>query len=453
MSTFAFNAYGVLVTSKASHGILKSVRTDSAREMDGVLGIWTGADLKAAGRRPVVPEIDLPLGDATPVRLQVRHWLATERVRYTGEPVALVVAETVAEARAAAQAVSVDIMPLPIIPYPRSAAALDALPLFDNASDNMCGHYRCGDYIRTVRAFDEAAHIARLRFVGDRADNTAMRNHDALAAFVARELGRRVQLDDDISTASLACAYDFEGELALSGDGTFMALRYKGFVSVGAYLEDMTPLNGAFSITCNNASPYRIPLVAVSSKALFTTTPPANAQSTAGKPDGFYFLERLIDQAARDLDIDPVELRKQNAPDLAARFGKACDAADAEGVLSRKASSRRNGTLRGLGIGTFQDAGAPAMSVGVEIAEVEIDAETGLIRVMQRTVVNGSNVVSHPAVRGNIQGIGDTGDARAKPALANAIVDALGGRHIDVPAIPERLWEALHAPAPMLGLY
>jgi carbon-monoxide dehydrogenase large subunit len=444
-------AFGVLVTSQTPHGILKNVQADSARSMPGVIGVWTGVDLRLAGCKPVQPSFRLPIGNETPVRMQFHYWLATERVRYVGEPVALVMAETVAQAKAAADAISVDIAPLHIVPDPRTAAALGALPLFDNASDNLCCEFRRGDYMDTIRAFDGAAHTTRLHFIGDRVDDMATAaEHQALTSYIAKQLQRPVELADDISVAHLSCAYDFEGELALESNGNFLALRITGFVGAGAYLEDATPLTSAFGITCNDGSAYRFPLVEVASKVLYTTTPPANSRSTMDQPEGNYFIERLIDQAARDLGIDRLELRRRNATreqDLPALLEKASMAADVAGFAGRKLSNTKSGTHRGLGIGTFEDVTASGNSFGVEVAEVEVDSETGTIRIVKRTLVHASDD-GH-----NLQRLGGPIEASAKPAFANAIIDALGGRHIDVPAIPERVWNAVRAPVQMLGLY
>jgi aerobic carbon-monoxide dehydrogenase large subunit len=261
-----------------------------------------------------------------------------------------------------------------------------------------------------------------------------------------------------MSSVQLSCAYDFDAELALDEKGIFLALRIRGYISAGAYLEDATPIMQAIAASWKGTSVYGFPSVDVVNKVMFTTTPPVNARSSADQVEVAYFIERLIDQAARDLDIDRVELRKRNSvqPVLCALLDKAIVAADAVGFSGRTAESEKHGRLRGLGIGAFEDATASAPSFGVGVAEVEIDPKTGLIGVVRRLLLNASGQLTVlPTVgdRLDVQGLTYVGDARSKALLANAIVDALDGKHVDFPSMPERVWGVIHASPPMLGLY
>jgi carbon-monoxide dehydrogenase large subunit len=424
----------------------------------GVLGVWTGADLPAAQCELIAPAIDLLVDPEIAIRAPARYWLAMDRVRHIGEPVALIVAETIAEARIAANAFLIDIEPLPIAPDPRAAASLGAPALFDGATDNTCCEFYAGDYTETMRAFDEASHIVRLRFVGDRYDDLRFEERRGLTEYVSSQIGRIVTLAGDMSSVQLSCGYDFDGELALDESGIFLALRLRGYVSAGAYLEDATPIKQARDLLHKGIPVYGIPFVEVSTKVLFTTTPPANSQSSADSIAAEFVVERLIDQAARDLHIDRVELRKRNSvqPELGALLDKAIVAADAMGFSSRTAESLKHKRLRGFGVGAFEEGGESTPSFGVGVAEVEIDPETGLIAVVRRILVNASGKISIlPRVgdRLEVQGLTYSGDTRAKALLANAIVDALGGHHVDFPSMPERVWGAVHASAPMLGLY
>jgi CO/xanthine dehydrogenase Mo-binding subunit len=452
------HAFGILVTSPCPHGFLKGTNADTLRSMRGVLGVWTGADLQAANCEPIAPVLDLSVDPRTAIRTPARYWLATDRVRHIGEPVALIVAETIAEARTAANALLIDIEPLHIAPDPRAAASLGAPSLFDDATDNICCEFYAGDYTETMRAFDEASHIVRLRFVGDRSDDLGFEERRGLAEFVSRQLGRTVFLTDDMSSVQLSCAYDFDGELALDEKGIFLALRVRGYVSAGAFLEDATPIKQARDLSRKGTTVYGIPFVEVANKVLFTTTLPANTRTSADQVETAYMIERLIDQAARDLDIDRVELRKRNSvrPELGALLDRAIVAADAIGFFGRTAESEKHGRLRGLGVGAFEEEAALAPSFGVGVAEVEIDPETGLIAVVRRILVSAAGditVLPRVGDRLEIQGLTYSGDARAKALLANAIVDALGGRHVDFPSMPERIWGAVHTSTPMLGLY
>src|SRR5580693_5509251 len=115
-------AYAVIVRSQVAHGVLKGIDTAEAKAMPGVLGVWTGADLNAAGYGPLKTLIPVPNRDGSPMKAPVRHSLATDKVRFVGDPVAFVVAETLAEAKDAAEAVMLDIDALPAVTDAREAA-------------------------------------------------------------------------------------------------------------------------------------------------------------------------------------------------------------------------------------------------------------------------------------------------------------------------------------------
>jgi carbon-monoxide dehydrogenase large subunit len=131
-------AHAVMVRSQMAHGVLKGIDIDEARKMPGVLGIWTGADLNAAGYGPLKTLIPVPNRDGSPMKTPTRYSLATDKVRFVGDPVAIVVAETLAQARDAAEAVVLDIESLPAVTDARAAARSGAPLVFDDVPDNLC---------------------------------------------------------------------------------------------------------------------------------------------------------------------------------------------------------------------------------------------------------------------------------------------------------------------------
>jgi len=131
-------AYAVMVRSQVAHGVLKGIDIEEAKTMPGVLGVWTGADLNAAGYGPLKTLIPVPNRDGSPMKMPVRHSLATDKVRFVGDPVAFVVAETLAEAKDAAEAVMLDIDALPAVTDAREAAQPGAPIVFDDAPGNIC---------------------------------------------------------------------------------------------------------------------------------------------------------------------------------------------------------------------------------------------------------------------------------------------------------------------------
>src|SRR5882762_5537563 len=149
-------AYAVMVRSQVAHGILKSIDTSAAKKMPGVLGVWTGADLNAAGYGPLKTLIPVPNRDGSPMKTPTRHSLATDKVRFVGDPVAVVVAETLAQAKDAAETVMLDIDTLPAVTDARAGAEADAPIVFDDVPGNICLDFQSGDSAKVAEAFAKA---------------------------------------------------------------------------------------------------------------------------------------------------------------------------------------------------------------------------------------------------------------------------------------------------------
>ena len=434
-------AWCVMVRSQVAHGVIKGIDTAEATTMPGVLGVWTGADLAAYG--PLKTLIPVPNRDGSPMKMPTRPSLATDKVRFVGDPVAFVVAETLAEAKDAAEAVMVDIDSLPAVTDAREATKPGAPLVFDDAPGNLCVDYLYGDSAKVAEAFAKAAHVTRLRLVSNRIVVCAMEPRSALAEYDAKTdrytlragnqgafglkhqmadllkikpnqmrvltgnvggsfgmkgspypeyaglfhaskiLGRPVKWTDDRSGAFLSDQHgrdhDFDAELALDKDGKFLAVRLTGFANVGGYLANVGPLMGSMGVTRNLAAIYRTPLIEVATKVAFTHTSPVGAYRGAGRPEANYFMERLIDTAAREMGIDKVEMRKLNhirpeempfktasgttydSGEFTTLLDKALKFADVAGFEARKAESKARGKLRGLGIGDYLEVTAPPM--------------------------------------------------------------------------------------------
>jgi aerobic carbon-monoxide dehydrogenase large subunit len=434
-------AYAVMVRSQVAHGIIKGIDTSAAKQMPGVLGVWTGADLNAAGFGPLKTLIPVPNRDGSPMKTPVRYSLATDKVRFVGDPVAFVVAGTLAEAKDAAEAVELDIESLPAVTDSRAAADPDAPTLFDDVPGNVCLDYHYGDAGKVAEAFAKAAHVARLPLVSNRIVVCAMEPRSAIGDYDAASdrytlragsqgvfglkhqmadllqikpaqmrvltgnvggsfgmkgspypeyaglfhaskiLGRPVKWTDDRSGSFLSDQHgrdhDFTGELALDKDGTFLAVRLTGFANVGAYLANVGPLMGSMGVTRNLAATYRTPLIEVETRVMFTNTSPVGAYRGAGRPEANYFMERLIETAARGMGLDSVEVRRRNqirpeempyktasgttydSGEFSALLDKALKLADVDGFAARKAESKARGKLRGIGIGDYLEVTAP----------------------------------------------------------------------------------------------
>ena len=369
-------AYAVIIRSRYAHGVIRKIDSAAARSMPGVLGIWTGADLKAAGYGTLKCITPFPNRDGTPMKKPARPALAVDKVRWVGDPVGFVVAETAAQARDAAEAVEVDIDPLPAVTDSAAATKPGAPQIFDDVPNNISLDYHFGDAAKVDAAFKQAAHVTRLALVNTRLVVNAMEPRSALAVYdaetdgwtlhvgsqgvfglrgqvadlmnvkpdkirvltgnvggsfgmkaaaypeyaclfhAARLLKRPVKWTDERSESFLSDSHgrnsDVVGELALDKDGNFLAIRLSGYANCGAYLSFVGPLAHTLNAVKNTISVYKTPLIEHSMKCVFTTTTPLGPYRGAGRPEANYYMERLIDTAAAEMGIDRVELRRRN---------------------------------------------------------------------------------------------------------------------------------------------
>ena len=443
-------AYAVMVRSQIAHGIIRAIDTEAARKMPGVLGVYTGADLKNYG--PLKCVVPFNNRDGSPMKKPLRPALPTDKVRYVGDPIAFVVAETLLAAKDAAEAVTVEIDSLPAVTSAEDATATNAPQLYDDVPGNVALDYHYGDAEAVKAAFAKAAHVTRLTLVNSRLVVNAMEPRAALAAYdgsrftfyvgsqgvvgmranlaealgvtpkdvhvitgqvggsfgmkaavfpeyicllhAARALGRPVKWTDDRSGSFVSDSHgrnhDLVGELALDADGDFLAVRLTVFANVGAFLSPVAPMPGTLNAVKNVQGMYRTPLIEVSSKCVFTNTSHVSAYRGAGRPEGNYYMERLIDAAAAETGKDRVALRKRNqisprdlpykaasggiydSGDFAALTKEAVELADSKGFARRKRESRKRGKLRGFGIGNFLEVTAPPSK---ELADVKFNAD------------------------------------------------------------------------------
>jgi carbon-monoxide dehydrogenase large subunit len=176
-------AYAYMVRSSHAHGLIQAIDTDAARSMPGVLGVWTGADLAAADYGPFTCGLPLKSRDGSPLIQTNRTALMTDKVRYVGDPVAFVVAETLAQARDAAEAVVVDIDPLPAVTSAAEAAKPGAPQLYDHIPNNVAMDYHYGNTEQVEAAFAGAAHVTKLDIVNTRVAVVAMEPRAGLASY------------------------------------------------------------------------------------------------------------------------------------------------------------------------------------------------------------------------------------------------------------------------------
>jgi aerobic carbon-monoxide dehydrogenase large subunit len=443
-------AFAVMVRSRVAHGVLKGIDTNA--RLPGVLGVYTGADLADYGTLKCV--VSFKNRDGTPMRMPPRPALPTDKVRFVGDPIAFVVAESLLQAKDAAEAIEVEIDPLPAVVHQEEAVLADAPLVHVEAPANVALDYHYGDADAVSAAFARAAHVTRMKLVNSRVVVNAMEPRAAVGVYekstgrftlhvpsqgvfgmksriaeilkvdpkqvrvltgqvggsfgmksapfpeyvcvlhAARALGRPVKWTDERSGSFVSDSHGRDhvvsAELALDADGSFLAVRLTSLANAGAFLSPMSPQPSTLNAVRNVQNMYRTPLLEVSTKCVFTTTTQVSAYRGAGRPEGNYYMERLIDQAAEEMEIDRVELRRRNqvrprelprkmasasvydSGDFPTVLKRALDLADVKGFARRKRDSRKRGKVRGLGIGNFLEVTAPP---GKEMGGIRFEAD------------------------------------------------------------------------------
>jgi aerobic carbon-monoxide dehydrogenase large subunit len=369
-------AHLVFVRSPHPHAIIRSIDVEAAVAMPGVLAVITGADLVAAGVKPMPGAAGFKRADGADCATPHRRALAHERVRFVGEPVAMVVAQTLQQARDAAEAVMVDYQDLPMVVDLGKATAEGAPLLCGEATGNIAAEMRHGNADAMSEVLAKAHHVVKLDITNQRVVALTLEPRSVLADFDAandritirmstqmpsgvrdavcgsigleKEKVRVVVGDvgggfgmktgaypEDIAVAYAAHALkrpvkwvadrgeefvsschgrDIEShaELALDASGKILGLRVQSLANVGAYA---TGTGVAIQLLIGpwvQTSVYDIQTIDFHFKAVLTNTAPTGAYRGAGRPEAIFIIERLMDEAARQTGIDRVELRRRN---------------------------------------------------------------------------------------------------------------------------------------------
>jgi carbon-monoxide dehydrogenase large subunit len=444
-------AFGYVLRSPHAHARIRAIDADKARAAPGVLALLTGVDWVGSGWGDLPVPSGLKRRDGSPMYRPRYPALVSERVRWVGDYVAFVVAETYLAAVDAAELIEVDYEPLPAVVSTADAAAPGAPLVWDDCPGNVCFVHRDGDPAATDAAFAGAAHVVRGHFVVNRvtavtmeprgsigdynaADGrytiyttlqrahpfraelahnvlkvpesrvrvvapdiggsfgmkSAVYNEVALVLLASKTLQRPVKWVSTRSEAFLSDAQArdnvTDAELALAADGTFLGLRVRSHVAVGAYLQTgMTAVVGNLGTL---AGVYRTPAIHVDVTGVFSHTNPIRPYRGNGRPEAAFVIERMVDLAADQLGVDPAELRRRNnippsampfktgltftydSGAFAENMEMALRLADVDGFPARREAARSRNKLRGLGISnTIERAGAPSF----EGAEIRFD--------------------------------------------------------------------------------
>ncbi|HET7884001.1 MAG TPA: xanthine dehydrogenase family protein molybdopterin-binding subunit [Acetobacteraceae bacterium] len=452
----------VFVRSPHAHARIRSVDVAAAAQAPGVVAVFTGIDYANDGI--AMPKAAMPRKkrDGSAMFAPQRPALVVDRARYVGDPVAMVIAETLAQAKDAAELVSVDYEPLPSVTSVAAAAAPDASRVWDENPDNVSHTTERGNRAATEAAFARATRVVKRRYVITRVHAQYMeprgaigthdpaedrytlfadvnyphrvRNmlanmvfkvpessvrvvcHDVgggfgakgwqyvehrLTLWAARKIGRPVKWRCERSEVILADEHGRDNvgtiELAFDAGARIIGLRLHMLASIGAYIASDRQLLTPFGQIGTVVGVYDIPAAYVTIDAVLSNTSPTAPYRGAGRPEASYLIERVIEDAARELDIDPIELRQRNViPDAkmpyktalgpfydCGQFSRnmelALEAFDRAGFAARREASRGRGMLRGFG---FANAIEQAAGPTPEYAEIRFQPSGSAILLM-----------------------------------------------------------------------
>ena len=442
--------HAVLVRSPHAHASIVSIDIKAAAAAPGVIAVLTGEDYAREGFGGPSPTLKRTRADGSPMFWRAQAPLARSRVRYVGDPVAMVVAETLGQAKDAAESVEVEYEALPAVTSIADAAEAGAAAVWDECPDNVSNFFELGNRAATDAAFSAAARVVKRRYLITRVHAQYMEARGAVASWeaaedkytlyadvqyphrmrqllagavfripehkihviagdiggafgakgpqypehrrvlwAAKKLRRPVRWACERSEAILADEHARDNvseiELALDADGRFLALRVATLAGLGAYVSSDRNLLSTFQSVSAVVGVYAIPAAHVRITGVMSNTNPTAPYRGAGRPEAIYLIERIIDDAARELGMDRIELRRKNlvppasmpwktplaftydCGEFAKGMDKALELADFAGFAKRREQSKQRGRLRGIGI---INAIERASSPGLEYAEV-----------------------------------------------------------------------------------
>ncbi|MEO1192174.1 MAG: xanthine dehydrogenase family protein molybdopterin-binding subunit [Pseudomonadota bacterium] len=368
--------YGYVVRSPLAHARIVSMDLEAAKASPGVLAVYSAADLEASGVGPIPVIALIPGRDGSKTEVPPYHALAAERVRHVGNPVAFIVAESLEEARDAAEVLEIEYEDLPAVSDSTAALAPGAPLLHDSLKSNLSLDWVQGDEAATEAAFAKADRVAKLELINNRVVVNAMEPRAALAEydaqtgrttltagnqgifrlraqiaqvlgfdveqlrlvcpdvgggfgmkiflypeliltlFAARQLGRPVKWTADRSESFLS---DTQGrdhvttaEMALDAEGHFLGLRVSTLANMGAYLSNFAPFIPTGASTPMLSGLYKIPAIFANVKCVLTNSVPVDAYRGAGRPEAAYLVERLVEEAGRVTGLGAQEIRQRN---------------------------------------------------------------------------------------------------------------------------------------------
>jgi len=458
----------VVLRSPYAHARVSACDLTEARSAPGVLAAWSIEDLTrdGVGHIPFPPLFKQ--ADGSPMEAPLRTLLADGTVYHVGQAVVAIVAETREQAQDAAERVMIEYDELPCVTDPRRAIEPGAPQLWPGAPNNVAAEARYGDPKAVDEAFARAAHIVKLELhnqrlianaieprcaiavheggrttlytqnqtstgarqllgdvfktkpedfriiVGDIGGGFGMKTgltpEDALTCYAARKLGRPVkwrgERSEEFLGAHMGRDQHYSAALGLDKDGRIVGLRMQAVANIGGVPVGSSAIIPLVLVAKVQTSVYHVPLIDYQVRAVLTNTMATGAYRGAGRPEANYLMERLMDAAAREMKIDPAELRKRNflrpeqfpyvthlgetydVGDFARVLDCALEVADWKGYPARAAESRGRGKLRGRGLSSYLEwTGA----LPTETVDIQVDAD-GAVTVFSGTQAMGQGL-------------------------------------------------------------
>jgi carbon-monoxide dehydrogenase large subunit len=434
--------YAVFVRSLYAHANIISVDTSAAKEMPGVIAIFTGADVADVNGVPVGWQVNFKNGDT--MKEPKHPLLVADKARHVGDAIAVVIAETKEQATDAAEAVNVEYEELPCVTDAAKAVQPGAPLVHDDVPNNICYDWALGNPIEEVNeAMSMAAHVTTLEYVNQRLVPNAIEprsynssydpvsekyilytssqnphlirllmcafvlgipehkvrvvspdvgggfgskifhyTEEALLTWCTRKIGRPVKWTAERSESFVTDSHGRDhvtrAEMGFDTDGKIVGLRIKTYANFGAYLSTFSTCIPTYLHGTLMQGLYTTPKINIDVTAVFTHTTPVDAYRGAGRPEATYLLERLIDLAAHEMDMDPAELRFKNfippfdgvkQPGYQTQVALQYDSGNYEGVLRKglemlgyedirraQREAAHNGKLLGVGFSTYIEA-------------------------------------------------------------------------------------------------
>ncbi|MDG2000860.1 MAG: xanthine dehydrogenase family protein molybdopterin-binding subunit [Alphaproteobacteria bacterium] len=368
--------YMYVLRSNVSNGIIKSIDIDDALKSSGVINIFLGKDLREAGIKDMPTNFIAKNKDDSDMYTPERPAIAIDKVRHVGDPIAIIIAESIEQAKNASELIFADIEEIASVTSCKEAIKDDSPQVWENTKNNLCFDWEMGEQDKVKDAFKKADSIVEIELINNRIVPNSMETRGAVAnynkedgryelscssqgvhslrdrisnvlniepseirvittdvgggfgmkifnypeyicsLFASKIIGRPVKWVSDRSEAFLSDTHGRDhvtkAKLALDKEGIFLGIKIDTVANMGAYLSNFAIFIPTLAGTAMLAGCYKTPAIYVNVKGVFTNTPAIDAYRGAGRPEASFVIERLVDVAGIKSGLGPIEIRRRN---------------------------------------------------------------------------------------------------------------------------------------------